>query len=101
MVDVFQFLASLHLMDYSLIVGIHDCERADSDAIDALVQEEPGGEEVYDENDAENGLLEDDEYDYGGVPTPPDSPQPLVTPPFGGELDSNLERFGIKSSDGM
>ncbi|XP_033762842.1 phosphatidylinositol 5-phosphate 4-kinase type-2 alpha-like [Pecten maximus] len=93
-----EFLASLHLMDYSLIVGIHDCERADREAIEALVQEEPGeGEE--DENDTENGILEDDEYDYGGVPTPPDSPQPMAMPPFVGELDSNLERFGIKSSE--
>jgi hypothetical protein len=28
----FQFLTKLHLMDYSLLLGIHDCSKADDDS---------------------------------------------------------------------
>jgi hypothetical protein len=51
-----QFLASLHLMDYSLIVGIHDCDRADMESAE-MNQRVKETEE--DSNEEENGVDED------------------------------------------
>ncbi|XP_046567409.1 phosphatidylinositol 5-phosphate 4-kinase type-2 alpha-like, partial [Haliotis rubra] len=91
-----EFLASLHLMDYSLIVGIHDPEKGDSDQTDLPAPDD--GEEGADEEE-ENGLEEEMTDGYGAVPTPPDSPQPATPTPFTGELDSKLEQYAIKSSE--
>ena len=94
-------------MDYSLIVGIHDCTVEDKQqrntfpvpADEEEEEEEGPGEEVPEEyaEEEENGVDEDGE----GVPTPPDSPQPITPmPPFNGELDAELERFGVRSAEG-
>lgn len=89
-----EFLESLHLMDYSLIVGIHDCERAEQEAM-----ENPNVDHSnMEENDSENGLDDEDYLGAGGVPTPPDSPQPSPYMPYTGELDSEMERYAFKSS---
>lgn len=37
-----QFLSRLHLMDYSLLVGIHDCVRAADEAAEAEQDEVAG-----------------------------------------------------------
>ncbi|KAK7479872.1 hypothetical protein BaRGS_00028862 [Batillaria attramentaria] len=58
-----EFLSGLHLMDYSLIVGIHDCS-------------------VEDKQHRNN--------------FPPITPMPV----FSGELDPELERFGVRSLEG-
>ncbi|KAF7245688.1 Phosphatidylinositol 5-phosphate 4-kinase type-2 alpha [Varanus komodoensis] len=78
-----EFLAQLKLMDYSLLVGIHDVERAEQEEIEC------------EEND-------DDEGESDGthpVGTPPDSPgntlnslQPLAP----GEFDPTIDVYGIK-----
>lgn len=86
-----EFLTSLHLMDYSLIVGIHDCDRAEMETAE-MAQRARDMEENSSEE--ENGL-DEDINGVGGVPTPPDSPQPQHQP-FNGEIDPNIERFGIK-----
>ncbi|TRY53825.1 hypothetical protein DNTS_002785 [Danionella cerebrum] len=57
-----EFLAQLKLMDYSLLVGIHDVERGE--------QEPP--EEESEDNDA--GEDEATESDGGATGSPPDSP---------------------------
>ena len=91
-------------MDYSLIVGIHDRTVEDKQQrntfpvpADEEEEEEEGlGEEVGDEGgeEEENGVDDDGE----GAPTPPDSPQPVTpVPPFSGEMDGDLEKFGICS----
>ena len=90
-------------MDYSLLVGIHDCERA--------AEEEQLNETA--ENEEENGVEEDEDSGgslgasggaanlAGGVPTPPDSPSCLPdTPKFTGEIDPTFEMFAIKSEEG-
>lgn len=83
-------------MDYSLIVGIHDCERAEQDVVYFATAEN----NTMEDNDSENGLEDDECFGPGGVPTPPDSPQPAPYMPFSGELDSEMERYGFKSSPG-
>lgn len=83
-------------MDYSLIVGIHDCERGEQEAAEGDQQGEV--EEEY--SDTENGLDENNETEaVKMVPTPPDSPQPNFFSPFTGEIDPDLERYGIKCSE--
>lgn len=97
-----EFLSGLHLMDYSLIVGIHDCERGDStDGMDVNPPGTDSDEPVSGEE--ENGVeYEQDIPDIGGfAPTPPDSPQPNNSlPTFNGDLDPSFERFAIKSVEG-
>ncbi|KAJ6651320.1 hypothetical protein lerEdw1_021082 [Lerista edwardsae] len=78
-----EFLAQLKLMDYSLLVGIHDVERAEQEEVEC------------EEND-------EDEGESDGAPTigtPPDSPgntlnslQPLAP----GEFDPTIDVYGIK-----
>lgn len=103
-----EFLSGLHLMDYSLIVGIHDGTVEDKlhrnnfpvpadEEEDEEEGEEGFGDEVGEEE--ENGVEEESTFG-DGVPTPPDSPQPITPmPTFCGELDSELERFGVRSVD--
>uniref|UniRef100_A0A7N6F7P3 Phosphatidylinositol 5-phosphate 4-kinase type-2 alpha n=1 Tax=Anabas testudineus TaxID=64144 RepID=A0A7N6F7P3_ANATE len=70
-----EFLAQLKLMDYSLLVGIHDVERAEQ---------------------------EEGESDGGGIGTPPDSPSNTLdsTKPLSpGEFDPAIDVYAIKSND--
>ncbi|CAI9728724.1 phosphatidylinositol 5-phosphate 4-kinase type-2 alpha-like [Octopus vulgaris] len=95
-----EFLAGLHLMDYSLIVGIHDCEKAEQEAFEAQLEAEAEAENGENaDGEADDGLLEEEEINdvMGSVPTPPDSPQTFVGQPFTGEVDPKIEIFGIKS----
>lgn len=89
-------------MDYSLIVGIHDCEKAEQEALEAQQQAESEAENGDNaDGDTEDGL--DEEYISDGianVPTPPDSPQTFVNQPFSGEVDPKIEMFAIKSGKG-
>lgn len=81
-----QFLAQLKLMDYSLLVGIHDVERAEQEEVDS------------EDNEAED----DGESDGGGVGTPPDSPSNTLdsTKPLSpGEFDPSIDVYAIKSND--
>ena len=78
-----QFLAQLKLMDYSLLVGIHDVERAEQ-------------EEVECEEDGEEEGESDGAHPVG---TPPDSPGNTLnsSPPLApGEFDPNIDVYGIK-----
>lgn len=88
-------------MDYSLIVGIHDCDRIDPDGPEMNPPNTDSDEPVS--GDEENGVeYEGDVPDIGGfAPTPPDSPQPNILPAFNGDIDPNIERFGIKSVEGI
>uniref|UniRef100_A0A7N8XU74 Phosphatidylinositol 5-phosphate 4-kinase type-2 alpha n=1 Tax=Mastacembelus armatus TaxID=205130 RepID=A0A7N8XU74_9TELE len=81
-----EFLAQLKLMDYSLLVGIHDVERAEQEEVES------------EDNEAE----EEGESDGGGVGTPPDSPSNTLDstkplPP--GEFDPAIDVYAIKSND--
>lgn len=79
-----QFLAQLKLMDYSLLVGIHDVERAEQEEVEC------------DENDGEEEGESDGTHPVG---TPPDSPGNTLnsSPPLApGEFDPNIDVYGIK-----
>uniref|UniRef100_A0A8D0CGK2 Phosphatidylinositol 5-phosphate 4-kinase type-2 alpha n=1 Tax=Scleropages formosus TaxID=113540 RepID=A0A8D0CGK2_SCLFO len=81
-----EFLAQLKLMDYSLLVGIHDVERAEQEEVES--EDNEGDEEG--------------ESDGGIVGTPPDSPSNTLdnNKPFGaGEFDSAIDVFAIKSHE--
>ena len=77
-------------MDYSLLVGIHDCDCSDPDPI------------VSSDNDLDEDTEDDSpgSGNCGGAPTPPDSPMVAPVPPiFSGDLDSYLEFYAVKCSD--
>uniref|UniRef100_A0A3Q1IRV3 Phosphatidylinositol 5-phosphate 4-kinase type-2 alpha n=1 Tax=Anabas testudineus TaxID=64144 RepID=A0A3Q1IRV3_ANATE len=76
----------LKLMDYSLLVGIHDVERAEQEEVES------------EDNEAE----EEGESDGGGIGTPPDSPSNTLdsTKPLSpGEFDPAIDVYAIKSND--
>ncbi|XP_056404026.1 phosphatidylinositol 5-phosphate 4-kinase type-2 beta [Hyla sarda] len=85
-----EFLAILKIMDYSLLVGLHDVDRAE--------QEEMEVEERADEEECEDGTG-NPLCSYG---TPPDSPGNLLNCPrfFGpGEFDPSVDVYAMKSHD--
>lgn len=91
---VFQFLATLKIMDYSLLVGIHDVERAEQEEMDV---EGTGEDEEYENDGMGGGVL------TGSFGTPPDSPgNPLNCGGFfgPGEFDPSVDVYAIKSHDG-
>jgi len=79
-------------MDYSLLVGIHNC-----DATDQQQQQLDLGD-----NPAAIGNSSDEHDSSGSAGTPPDSPLTLRrnrTVSFTAELDSCLEFFAIKCAE--
>uniref|UniRef100_A0A671WIF9 Phosphatidylinositol 5-phosphate 4-kinase type-2 alpha n=1 Tax=Sparus aurata TaxID=8175 RepID=A0A671WIF9_SPAAU len=81
-----EFLAQLKLMDYSLLVGIHDVERAEQEEVES------------EDNEAE----EEGESDGGGIGTPPDSPSNTLDsnkPLSPGEFDPTIDVYAIKSNE--
>ncbi|XP_018122766.1 phosphatidylinositol 5-phosphate 4-kinase type-2 alpha isoform X2 [Xenopus laevis] len=82
-----EFLAQLKLMDYSLLVGIHDVERAEQEEVDS------------EDNDGEEEGESDGTYPVG---TPPDSPGNTLNstrPLAPGEFDPAIDVYGIKCHD--
>lgn len=73
-------------MDYSLLVGIHDVERAEQEEVES--EDNEGDEEG--------------ESDGGIVGTPPDSPSNTLDsskPLSPGDFDPNIDVYAIKSHD--
>lgn len=82
-------------MDYSLLVGIHDMDKAEDEMNESVESEENGVEEDEDSGGSLGQL--------GGNQTPPDSPLcpvPPTTPLFTGDIDPDYEPFAVKSSSG-
>ena len=76
-----EFLTNLHIMDYSLLLGVHNCE-AEDDPADGSGDPRSGDE------------LDDEEYDSGGsgvALTPPDSPLANRPPTADGQGGSKID----------
>jgi len=93
-------------MDYSLLVGIHDCDLA-ATSTDGATGDQRNNSFDNDLDDADVDDDQDDEDSPGGGGaaaagdlTPPDSPVVLYQAPFfTGELDKSLEFFAVKCSE--
>jgi len=83
-------------MDYSLLLGVHDCERAEEER--AAGQEEADLEE--DEDSSGSGV--EQRWGGAGITTPPDSPRTLVREAslHDGCIIPELDIYAIPSSDG-
>ncbi|RWS29851.1 phosphatidylinositol 5-phosphate 4-kinase type-2 alpha-like protein [Leptotrombidium deliense] len=69
------FLSKMNLMDYSLCIGIHDCERYEQEAMECMAMGTAYSEE--DEGESSGGQPVPGSPNNGevnAVPTPPDSP---------------------------
>uniref|UniRef100_V9KBD6 Phosphatidylinositol 5-phosphate 4-kinase type-2 alpha n=1 Tax=Callorhinchus milii TaxID=7868 RepID=V9KBD6_CALMI len=86
-----EFLAQLKIMDYSLLVGIHDVERAEQEEIE------------FEENDEEEGESDGaGAHTTGSCGTPPDSPGNILNssrPLAPGEFDPTIDVYAIKSHE--
>lgn len=92
-----QFLARMKLMDYSLLLGIHDVEQAEQ-------------QEEEDEEDEEEELYHEDEDDddENGLPPAPGSTSPQgiagymnsFKPMGPGEFDPYVDVYAVQSSVG-
>ncbi|KAF8770546.1 Phosphatidylinositol 5-phosphate 4-kinase like protein [Argiope bruennichi] len=96
------FLSSMNLMDYSVCLGIHDCEFSEQDAqekekVETSDLEGSGGDVGSDEDEdsAGSGI-------GGAVPTPPDSPPALREDlPFTADmLKSSRDIYATRSPEG-
>lgn len=86
------FLANLNLMDYSLLVGIHDCDRPDPQVNDPFDSEENGVDDEDPEENVNSGAA--------AAPTPPDSPMGNYERQMSAdEFDPKLEAFAVKCGD--
>jgi len=100
------FLAKMNVMDYSLCLGIHDCERAEKEEKERL---ENGGGESEERGTTEDEAEEDSPASPElQMPTPPDSPG-RIRPcdndadfdpeEEGGALNPKRDIYAIQSSD--
>ncbi|XP_013773413.1 phosphatidylinositol 5-phosphate 4-kinase type-2 alpha-like isoform X1 [Limulus polyphemus] len=93
-----EFLCKLNVMDYSLLLGVHNCEKAEQERAEAMEADGSGGENGgplptdEDEDSAGSGLV-------AVVPTPPDSPQTAV-PPVVEPFDPDRDIYAINSCEG-
>ncbi|XP_076654752.1 phosphatidylinositol 5-phosphate 4-kinase isoform X1 [Halictus rubicundus] len=107
------FLTRLHLMDYSLLLGLHDCARAEQENRERAEREEEE-ENHEDEEDSESGSGLDSRGPIGdrlwgwsgvaGMATPPESPHaPLnrdTSLQYEDAIIPQLDIYAIPSKEG-
>ncbi|KAJ0175250.1 hypothetical protein K1T71_009391 [Dendrolimus kikuchii] len=68
-----EFLTKLHLMDYSLLLGVHECGRGEAEAEAARQRhDEPDSDRADTDTDSDTDRPHADRWGYN---TPPDSPR--------------------------
>ncbi|XP_068241706.1 phosphatidylinositol 5-phosphate 4-kinase type-2 alpha isoform X2 [Palaemon carinicauda] len=82
-----EFLMRLNLMDYSLLLGVHDVARAEQEG------------EMH--NESEDDVIEEEDDECTGVPTPPDSPLTAAREraASNGAINPDVEIYAIESND--
>lgn len=87
-----EFLSKLNLMDYSLLLGVHDCEKAEQEDREREVEEDEDTPGENDDNDSQGS---------GPHNTPPDSPlagrDRFIR---NGEIDPRIDIYAIPSREG-
>ncbi|KAL0277097.1 UNVERIFIED_CONTAM: hypothetical protein PYX00_004497 [Menopon gallinae] len=71
-----EFLSKLHLMDYSLLLGIHDVARGEIETKERLEREDEENDENEEDDDSGSGLENKGSGD--SKTTPPDSPGQML-----------------------
>ncbi|XP_060804399.1 phosphatidylinositol 5-phosphate 4-kinase type-2 alpha isoform X2 [Amyelois transitella] len=94
------FLTKLHLMDYSLLLGVHECGRGELEA-EAARQRDA---ERDTDNDTDSDTDTDNRHqpDRWGYNTPPDSPRAPArrSPPRYAGIVPELDIYAVPSQDG-
>ncbi|XP_066976738.1 phosphatidylinositol 5-phosphate 4-kinase type-2 alpha [Macrobrachium rosenbergii] len=82
-----EFLMRLNLMDYSLLLGVHDVARAEQEG------------EMH--NESEDDVIEEEDDECTGVPTPPDSPLTAAREraASNGAINPDVEIYAIESNE--
>lgn len=114
MIISLQFLTKLHLMDYSLLLGVHDCARAEQENRERAEQEDEENNGLEEDDDSESGSGLDtrgggggEKWGWGGVSaTPPDSPHALAlmretSLQYETGIVPELDIYAIPSSEGI
>ncbi|CAG0912628.1 unnamed protein product [Notodromas monacha] len=98
------FLTKVHVMDYSLLLGIHDCERAEQEDREDMERQALEGDDEGEESSGSGGA---GPRSIGGgdanpVPTPPDSPLNFTRPRAlsNGQIDPQTDLYAIPSVEG-
>ncbi|XP_072938228.1 phosphatidylinositol 5-phosphate 4-kinase type-2 alpha [Epargyreus clarus] len=92
-----EFLTKLHLMDYSLLLGVHECGRGEAEAEQAQRDAERDSEDSDTDTDTDNRQ----HADRWGYNTPPDSPRGAARAAlrYSGIIP-DLDIYAIPSHDG-
>ncbi|XP_046420279.1 phosphatidylinositol 5-phosphate 4-kinase type-2 alpha isoform X2 [Neodiprion virginianus] len=108
------FLTHLNLMDYSLLLGVHDCARAEQENRERA-EREADEDNREEEDDSESGSGQDTRGPTGecrqlggfavaGMSTPPESPHTALmrdsSLQYEGAIIPELDIYAIPSSDG-
>ncbi|XP_014357432.1 phosphatidylinositol 5-phosphate 4-kinase type-2 alpha isoform X5 [Papilio machaon] len=94
-----EFLTKLHLMDYSLLLGVHECGRGEAEAEAARQREAEADSEPDTDSDSDT----DNRHhgDRWGYNTPPDSPRGFARHALRYEgIIPDLDIYAIPSQDG-
>ncbi|XP_014357428.1 phosphatidylinositol 5-phosphate 4-kinase type-2 alpha isoform X1 [Papilio machaon] len=95
-----EFLTKLHLMDYSLLLGVHECGRGEAEAEAARQREAEADSEpdTDSDSDTDNRHHGDSRWGYN---TPPDSPRGFARHALRYEgIIPDLDIYAIPSQDG-
>lgn len=102
-----EFLTKLHLMDYSLLLGIHDCARAEQENRERTDQEEEENNGMEEDEDSESGSAVEKgggDRPWGPLSSPPDSPHAALMRESSIQYEAGivpeLDIYAIPSSEG-